>query len=266
MRTRIISGIFLVIILILTAGFGSWLLYAATLFISLIGMYELNRVKKLEKTSIAIISYFAAIAYYLLLLINDNKFDILLIVIAFLVMMSFYVFSFPKYKAEDVMWSFFSLIYVAIMISYIYLVRSMDSGIYIVWLIFIASWGNDTCAYFTGVFFGKHKMAPVLSPKKSIEGGIGGVLGATLLGAIYGFVLSKCVENITIYAVAIFAGASFIGALISIIGDLAASAIKRNYDVKDYGDLIPGHGGILDRFDSVIFTAPVVYWIIYLLA
>lgn len=265
MKTRIISGIFLVIILALTGGFGGWLLFGACLLISLIGMYELNRVKNLEKTGIAIISYISAIAYYGLLLLDPTKYNMIVVIISFLVLMSFYVFRFPKHKAEDIMWTFFSLIYVAVMISYIYLVRDMDNGIYLVWLIFVASWGNDTFAYFTGVFLGKHKMAPVLSPKKSIEGAIGGVLGAGLLGAIYGLVISKVTPEVTNVSIFVYAGASLIGALISIIGDLAASAIKRNYNVKDYGNLIPGHGGILDRFDSVIFTAPVVYWIIYLL-
>jgi phosphatidate cytidylyltransferase len=264
-KTRIISGIFLVIILALTAGFGGWLLFAACLGISIIGMFELNRVKNLEKTGMANISYIFAIVYYLSLLLDSTKYNMITLILAFLVMMSFYVFKFPKYKAEDVMWTFFAFVYVAIMISYIYLVRSMHDGIYLVWLIFVASWGNDTFAYFTGVFLGKHKMAPILSPKKSVEGAIGGVLGAAILGAIYGLIISRFTSSPSVLTIATFAGASFVGAFISIIGDLAASAIKRNYDVKDYGNLIPGHGGILDRFDSVIFTAPVVYWIVYLI-
>ena len=101
------------------------------------------------------------------------------------------------------------------------------------------------------MLIGKHKMAPVLSPKKSIEGAAGGVAGAALLGLIYAAAIGgKLLEYALICA---------IGALISMVGDLAASAIKRNRNIKDYGKLIPGHGGILDRFDSVIFTAPVIY-------
>ncbi len=126
----------------------------------------------------------------------------------------------------------------------------------------MSSWGNDTCAYFTGVFLGKHKMTPKLSPKKTYEGAIGGVVGATLLGFGYGFAISSKMSDVLVHPVYTFAIASFIGAFLSIFGDLAASAIKRNHDVKDYGKLIPGHGGIMDRFDSAIFTAPVVYWAI----
>ena len=118
-------------------------------------------------------------------------------------------------------------------------------------LIFICSWGCDTCAYAVGILFGKHKMAPVLSPKKSVEGGIGGIVGAALLGAAYGLVFHLDWQGCVILCAA--------GGAVSQIGDLAASAIKRNHDIKDYGHLIPGHGGILDRFDSVIFTAPIIY-------
>ena len=103
-------------------------------------------------------------------------------------------------------------------------------------------------------------MAPVLSPKKSIEGAVGGVIGAALFGGIYGACIrGKVSADINVVLVYIVVCA--IGALISMVGDLAASAIKRNMEIKDYGHLIPGHGGILDRFDSVIITAPIIYFL-----
>ena len=136
----------------------------------------------------------------------------------------------------------------------------MTDGKYIVWLIFLCSWGCDTCAYLVGVMFGKHKMAPVLSPKKSIEGGIGGVVGAALLGFIYASVF---VDQLTIEkAKIIFPIVCAVGGIISQIGDLTASGIKRDHDIKDYSQLIPGHGGILDRFDSVIITAPIIFYLV----
>ena len=246
MRTRIMSGAVLIVILFTCLYFGGWVTFGFSLFISLVGMYELIKVKKLEKTGLAVVGYIAAITYYFILLLNDPAYILLL--------------TFPKYKTEDVMWVFFSIVYVAVTLSYIYQVRMLQDGIYIVWLIFVSSWGNDTCAYFTGVFLGKHKMTPKLSPKKTYEGAIGGVVGATLLGFGYGFAISSKMSDVLVHPVYTFAIASFIGAFLSIFGDLAASAIKRNHDVKDYGKLIPGHGGIMDRFDSAIFTAPVVYW------
>ena len=136
----------------------------------------------------------------------------------------------------------------------------LENGAYLVWLIFLCSWGCDTCAYCVGKLIGKHKMSPKLSPHKSVEGAIGGVVGAALLTALYSFIF-KDAMGLTGNEIWLLAGISAIGALISMVGDLTASAIKRNYDIKDYGKLIPGHGGILDRFDSVIFTAPIIYYL-----
>lgn len=131
-------------------------------------------------------------------------------------------------------------------------------------MIFISSWICDTCAYVVGMLFGKHKLAPVLSPKKSIEGALGGVAGSALVGAVYGyFVVEPAISGQQVTW--IFLLISMVGAVISQVGDLAASAIKRNHDIKDYGKLIPGHGGVMDRFDSVIFTAPMIYFLAVLL-
>ena len=170
-----------------------------------------------------------------------------------ILVMAVYVFTYPIFTAEQVMAVFFGFFYVSVMLSYVYQTRMLAEGAVLVWLIFLSSWGCDTCAYCVGMLIGKHKMAPVLSPKKSIEGAVGGVVGAALLGVIYAVATHGAMLE---YAV--ICG---VGALISMVGDLAASAIKRNQGIKDYGKLIPGHGGILDRFDSVIFTAPVIYYL-----
>lgn len=145
------------------------------------------------------------------------------------------------------------------MLSYVYQTRELTQGAFLVWLIILCSWGCDTCAYCVGMLIGKHKMAPKLSPKKSIEGGIGGILGAALLGAVYALAINQFAAgaDANVLEYALICG---VGGMISQVGDLAASAIKRNHDIKDYGKLIPGHGGILDRFDSVIFTAPIIYY------
>ena len=135
----------------------------------------------------------------------------------------------------------------------------MADGKYLVWLIFLSSWGCDTCAYCVGMLLGKHKLAPVLSPKKSIEGAVGGVVGAALLGLLYASLFGHEMTDVANPHLAC-AAACGIAAVISQIGDLAASAIKRNHEVKDYGHLIPGHGGVLDRFDSMLFTAPAIYF------
>ena len=258
-KTRLLSGIMLVIIAFLTIFFGGDILFATLLIISLIGMNELYKVVKIEKSLLGIVGYAAAAGYYFLLRFNRNE-DLMLLTIAFLVaLMAVYVFSFPKYVSEQVVTAFFGLFYVAAMLSYIYQTRRLADGLFLVGLVFLCSWGCDTCAYCVGVLIGKHKMAPKLSPKKSVEGAVGGLLGAALLGALYALAINKWGGASA--SPAEYALICFVGGMISMVGDLAASAIKRNHDIKDYGKLIPGHGGILDRFDSVIFTAPVIYYL-----
>lgn len=260
-KTRLISGIVLVITaFILLTGCNKYVMLSALEIISFIGMFELYRVFHIEKTPAGVVGYAAVFVYYANLLWNfipDTMMFTLAVLVAF---MAVYVFSFPKYRADQIVAGFFGIFYVAVMLSYIYQTRMLEKGIYVVWLIFICSWGCDTCAYCVGVLIGKHKMAPILSPKKSVEGAVGGVLGTALLTVLYGFIFKEQME-FSIEYIFVLAGISAVGALISMVGDLAASAIKRNYDIKDYGTLIPGHGGILDRFDSVIFTAPIIYYL-----
>ncbi len=259
--TRLISGIVLVILAFFVVGAGGNLLFAVTALISLVGLFELYRVLKIEKTSLAAIGYGAAIYYYILLWMGWEKYVTLMAIGALMLLMAVYVFTFPKYKTEQITAAFFGVFYVAMMLSYLYQVRRMPDGKYLVWLIFLSSWGCDTCAYCVGMLIGKHKLAPVVSPKKSVEGAIGGVAGSAILGLVYAAALGGNMAEVGNPMLAC-ALACAIAAVISQVGDLAASAIKRNHDVKDYGHLIPGHGGILDRFDSMIFTAPAIYFAI----
>ena len=255
-KTRLISGIVLVIIALATIISGSWILFFTLLAVSLIGMRELYKVMKVSDqhvTVLELVGYLGAVLYYIAMKADFGNYGTMAIIISMILILFVYVFGYPKYRAEQVMAAFFGMVYVAVMLSFIYLTRNLPDGKFLVWLIFLCSWGCDTCAYCVGMLIGKHKMAPVLSPKKSIEGAVGGVVGAALLGVIYAAATQgKMAEYALICAV---------GALISMVGDLAASAIKRNQNIKDYGKLIPGHGGILDRFDSVIITAPVIYYL-----
>ena len=257
--TRLLSGIVLLAIALATFSFGNVFLAVPLWLISLIAYRELTKALKCatdEKKFNALewIGFVGVTAYYATLFFTrDHTLLLMCIVGLFMAEMFCYVALFPKYEASQVMAAVFSFLYAPVLLSFAYLTRECENGIYLVWLILISSWGCDTCAYCVGMLIGKHKMAPVLSPKKSVEGGIGGVVGAGLLGVIYAAAIQGPMVE---YAV--ICG---IGALISMVGDLAASAIKRNQGIKDYGKLIPGHGGILDRFDSVIFTAPVIYYL-----
>lgn len=259
--TRLISGIVLVLVALVVVSAGGGILFGVVGMISLVGLFELYRVMKIEKTPLGLIGYLTCISYYGLLWFDGQQFVTLMCIAALMLLMSVYVFTFPKYKTEEITVAFFGVFYVAVMLSYLFQVRQMPDGSYLVWLIFLSSWGCDTCAYCVGVLIGKHKMAPVLSPKKSIEGAVGGVLGAALLGYLYALAFrGHMVEMENPRLVCALACA--IAAVISQVGDLAASAIKRNHEVKDYGHLIPGHGGVLDRFDSMLFTAPAIYFAI----
>jgi len=261
-KTRLISGILLAVIAAAAMISGGNVLFFTLLAVSLIGLYELYRAMKVQEKSfsmLAAVGYLGVISYYFLLYFGMNAYimiDVIFILILFLLV---YVMSFPKYRIEQVTAAFFGVLYVAVMLSYVYQTRNLPQGVFLVWLIFICSWGCDTCAYCVGMLIGKHKMSPKLSPKKSVEGAVGGVAGAALLGGVYGAAIGNYLHaesQVINYAVICAAGS-----LIAMLGDLAASAIKRNYEIKDYGTLIPGHGGILDRFDSVIFTAPVIYYL-----
>lgn len=273
--TRLASGIVLMIVTIALMVIGGDVLFWAITVISLIGLYELYRTVGMERTVPAWIAYAASVcldlelraeAHYVesasldLVLRSDvHEFYLPVLIIAVMLFMACYVITFPRFRSEQIIMLVFGLIYVTTMLSFVYQVRMLH-GIYLVWLIFVGAWGSDTCAYCVGKLIGKHKMPSKLSPNKTIEGCVGGVIGAALIGLIYGAALHMS-QNMCLA----FAVIGAVSSVISQIGDLAASAIKRDHDIKDYGHLIPGHGGILDRFDSIIFTAPVVYYLIALI-
>lgn len=263
-RTRLISGIILLAIALSVVILGGELLFGVLFIVAMIGTMELNRVMNTHKSFPGILAYIAGIVFYLLIYLKLQQYETMLFVVFLMLLMFAYVFAFPKYRTEQIATAFLSLFYVCVMLSYIYQVRILDNGEILVWLIFIGAWGSDTFAYCAGMLFGKHKIAPKLSPKKSLEGCIGGVFGAALLGCIFAMILRPWIHGIANppFVFGVIGAAS---SILSQIGDLAASAIKRNHDIKDYGTLIPGHGGILDRFDSIIFTAPIVYYLAQLL-
>lgn len=267
-KERTISAVILVIAAFASILPGGIILAVVLYGISMVGFLELTRacgVRKDQKpNTLEIVGLAAITCYYLVTyFVQDASYAVMVILLAMIAMMSVYVFGFPKYHANQVMDAYFSLIYAPVMLSFVLLTRQLDDGIYLVWMIFISSWISDTFAYLAGVMLGRHKLAPVLSPKKSVEGSVGGIVGAALFGALFGAYLDSTLgQEQYVMILAVVGG---VGSVISQVGDLAASAIKRNHEIKDYGNLIPGHGGIMDRFDSVIFTAPITYFLITLL-
>ncbi len=274
--TRLGSGIVLLLLSITTMSVGGLPLALVLCLISMIGFRELTRALKCVPAAysgtsqersgrhmdvLELIGLAGIAAYYLLMYFSGNHMWLLMcIVFVFMALMFAYVTTFPKFKTMQVTETVFAFLYAPVMLSFIYQTRMCEQGSYMVWVILISSWGCDTFAYVVGKLIGKKKIFPVLSPKKSLEGCIGGVLGAVLLGWLYGrFLVEKVYqgENIA-WSIALICG---VGAVMSMVGDLAASAVKRDHEIKDYGKLIPGHGGIMDRFDSVIVTAPMTYFL-----
>lgn len=256
--TRLISGVIVLAIAVAAMLLGGNILFAFVALISLIGMTELYKTSGIEKEWPGYAGYLAAIIYEAVIWLGTPNGGLMAVAVGVLLIMAVYVFTFPKYKADEIFCAISGIVYVTVLMSFIYQVRMLGDGLYIIPLIFICAWGNDTCAYCVGMLIGKHKMSPKLSPKKSIEGFVGGIAGAVIIGCIYGHFFGSQLTSLSspVVACGIISG---VGALIAVVGDLAASAIKRDKGIKDYGRLIPGHGGILDRFDSILFTAPVVY-------
>ena len=156
----------------------------------------------------------------------------------------------------DVAAVYMSVTYVTVSFTSMALTRYMQNGAYIFGIVFVAAWMCDIFAYFTGRFFGKHKLAPHLSPKKTIEGSIGGIIFSILGCMLYGFVVSKATGLNARYLV--LAALGLVLSVISQIGDLWASLIKREYGIKDYSRMLPGHGGVMDRFDSILAISTVL--------
>lgn len=272
--TRLISGIILVLLAVAVILTGGAVLAGILLAVSLIAFRELTKACGVSGengriTALEIAGGTVTVLYYVALAelmeqhggIGLEECSLIVsgfVVLSLLVFLFLYVFTFPKYRSGQIMAALFSFLYAPVMLSFLYLIREgFAQGRYLVWFVFLCSWGSDTCAYAVGVLFGKHKMSPKLSPKKSIEGAVGGVLGAALLMALYTHFVINAFTEVELSPVTA-AVLGVVGALVSMVGDLAASAIKRDHGIKDYGKLIPGHGGIMDRFDSVIITTPLV--------
>ena len=215
---------------------------------------------------IAIGNNFETIGSYSLALSFINYVSLvifILIVFLFLIIILFnkkYGFN-KKFSFNAIVITVFGIIYVPFLLSFIINTRNLDNGIYYVYIILIGAWSTDTCAYFAGKFFGKRKLIPSISPKKTVEGALGGIIGCTAASFVFGkIVLINGFIDIFIYHFIVIGA---LNGVIAQLGDLSASVIKRHVNIKDFGKIMPGHGGVLDRFDSVLFIAPFVYFYVY---
>ena len=179
-----------------------------------------------------------------------------LLYLALIIMFVLLIFRHERYTVADLSVTVMGSFYVCFLFWHLILLRSMQHGLYIVGFVILGAVATDTCAYFVGTALGRHKLVPLISPKKTVEGAIGGVAGCVLLFVAYGMLSVELANPIPIWKCIIMAVPA---GIVAQLGDLAASCIKRFCGVKDFGKVIPGHGGILDRLDSVLILAPLIY-------
>lgn len=211
------------------------------------------------------ISYLSCIYIAVLHIIPKEYIESTLIIgIAIIICILFFISIITKIKISimDISVTMFGILYIILFLSFISKLRGIENGTLLVWYIFLISWGSDVLAYIIGKHFGKHKFSEI-SPKKTIEGCISGLIGSIIFALAYTLIINKYFDMNINYILMI--GISAILGILSQIGDFAASTIKRYTKIKDYGILLPGHGGMLDRFDSVIFVAPFAYILLMML-
>ena len=272
MKTRIISAIIMLPLLLLVYFGGVWLKIAVVV-VSIIGLDEFYKGFRAEgvkpSTPIGMASIPLLYILHTISLAHDaegpGRLDdagmyllwLFLVVIASMI----YGFKVEERKTEDMAATLMGILYVVFFFHFAVLIDECDYAHNYIWLVFIIAFCTDIFAYFTGMLLGKHKLCPTLSPKKTIEGAIGGMIGAMIVSLIFGHFFLEPGHALNIRFILM----TLIGSVLAQLGDLSASAFKRQMGIKDYGNLIPGHGGILDRFDSVLFVAPYLYLYIHII-
>ncbi len=259
---RLISGALLLGCAVGVLYLGGAFLSCTLCLVSLLAFRELTGAFHMPLSPWYFLGALGIFAYYLCIFPFGDRGLLAVTVLALAVYLILYVARFPRYKSWDLLIGYGLMVYAGLPLSYICLTSAMPYGQQVVWLILFSSWGADTLAYCVGSLLGAHKLTRRLSPGKSVEGAVGGVLGAAVLGALFGLILQLFkVGAYGGYTAFFFGVICGIASLISIFGDLAASGIKRDHKMKDYADIIPGHGGMMDRIDSTILAAPVVYYL-----
>jgi len=247
---RIFSGIIGIILLIFIILKGRYYLSIFICILSLVGLREFyGALKNMGANPVEYIGYLASLGVFISNL--NSKISIDFIFTISLIYL-FLLMTFKKsISLKDISFTVLSIMYIPFLFNYIFYLDKTK----FIWLIFIIPFSTDTFAYFTGNLIGKNKLSPKISPNKTVEGSVGGILGGLLSTIIY----SLYMQITPLWKMIIL---SILISIFAQIGDLVASQIKRKAKIKDYGFIMPGHGGILDRFDSVIFSSPLIYYYI----
>lgn len=271
MRTRIISGLAGAVLLLAVTFLDNMAFSFLVSVISVIAIYEYYnslsaagfKMSRYPGYISCLFPFFAVLNMEYKLLDFNKVTNMMLLAAFFVIVFSFMqiIFRNGKYNIVDISLSVFGVFYVVFLFSFVSFTRTLEGGRYYIWLIFIGAFATDIAAYFSGKFLGRIKILPVISPKKTLEGSIGGAAGCILAILIYGITFQEHLKNMNLFHYIII---GLLCGILSQAGDWSASAIKRFAGIKDYGKIMPGHGGVLDRLDSILFTAPVVYFYIQL--
>ncbi len=276
MKTRVISGIVIMFFVLAVVYLGGITMYVAGTLLSIIAMKEFYKAVGGKITLQNYVSMMFSIFFFML---TYNKNTELLFVCAAIYMLCNFIYLIKfhqEIELKDFFANVFGFIYIVPAFLVMAIIRDRNYGALLLLMVFVSASATDTFAYFVGKALGKHKLAPKLSPNKTIEGSIGGTAISTTIFVVavllinhYGYLVSDSPEQllfaIDTQTIIIITIIGFFMSILSQLGDLSASAIKRITGVKDYGHLIPGHGGVLDRMDSVLFTAPAIYVVLYIL-
>lgn len=264
MKQRIITGVCMAAVFIPIVIFSEYIVYPiAVSLLCVMAMFELFRVIGMLRClplSIPAFVFGAFFPLYAFFVSDEAEYlkNVLAAVFVYLLYaFAVAVFMRGKINFSSVSAAVISVLYLTVSFTAMSALRYADGGEYYVYLIFISAWVCDIFAYFTGRLFGRHKLIVEISPKKTVEGAVGGIVFVAGAFALYGFIVGRIYSLVPNYPVLVAAGV--VAAVISQIGDLIASLIKREHEVKDYSNIFPGHGGVMDRFDSVLAVAPVVF-------
>lgn len=258
LKLRVLSAVLGIPLILFVLYFRGLYLFLFVAAISLVGLFEYYRaMQKIGINTNSILGYIAVMAYYIMFLlpITFNRPGFL---IAFSVMALFsYAIVKQKHNITEISINILGIAYIPFLFSHLLFIERLKYGNIILWLPFLTAWFTDTFAYFIGIYLGRIKLCPNISPKKTVEGALGGIVGSVGFSILSGIIINSLGVDINIIH---FAITGFLCGIGSEVGDLAASYIKRYTGIKDFGNIIPGHGGILDRFDSILFTAPIIYY------
>lgn len=260
MAKRFISALIGILLLSLIINYGGVLYFFGILCMNIFALWELkNAFNKRNINIFFVLSILIIFSVYVAYYCNKLRFNFLYLNFVLFVMIIFLntiIRNRPEKKFDDIAYTIFAFTYTTLFFMHFVFMRNLPNGKMYVWWTFVMTWACDTGAFFTGLFFGKKKLSPEISPNKTVEGSLGGIVSSIIFSVLF---CSIFIPDIIVFH------AILLGVLIGIfsqLGDLSASIIKRFCNIKDFSNTIPGHGGFLDRFDSSLFSFPIAYYYI----